>query len=237
MREERSDRVDGEDDAQTFEEALADLADGACNLLVVGAVPPAVTATATQRLFGESSPDQRRLLVRTHGSLDHSDCLEEGATPGQVEVLRHVLPSRSAAVSPDPHPAETRVETNRLSDLGRSVSDRILEYTRAASDPSTQDVYVCFDSLDDLLAEYDAEPVFRFVNMMAGQIGNVGGMGQFHLPVPLDSEAVALLAPVFDAVVELRVVDGELQQRWHLADGRVSSDWQPLESPEETLEG
>jgi len=228
-------------DESAFADALVELTGEPCNLLVVGAVPRHATVTACRRLFGDPSADRYRLLVYTHdGDVDVGDRLGAGPmgpSPGTASVVRHLIPSRSVEAVADPHPVETCVESGRLSELGRTVSDRILEFTRSTDDRSSREIRVCFDSLSAILAEYDTEPVFRFVNMMVGQIHDVGGVGLFHLPYPRDSEVVALLEPLFDGLVELRVVDGQIQQRWHLADRAVTSDWQPLEDTQKTTDG
>lgn len=216
----------------SFETALSGLDREGSNVLVVGAVPDSGTAAACRQLFGEPGPDQRRLLVYARdGDLDVRRRLYTGPAgprPGRFEVVRDVIPSRRAAVArSEPRAFETWVTSDRLSALGRTVSDRLLQYDQE-QDRSSVDIRVCFDSLAEILAEHETEPVFRFINMMIGQIRNVGGLGQFHLPIPRDSEQVSLLAGLFDAVVELRLVDGEYQQRWHLEDGDVVSDWHPL---------
>ncbi|WP_390204578.1 DUF7504 family protein [Halocatena marina] len=53
-------------------------------------------------------------------------------------------------------------------------------------------------------------------------------MMHVHLPVARDSELASLFEPLVDAVVELRVADGTPQQRWHLTDAAIPSDWTSL---------
>ena len=66
-------------------------------------------------------------------------------------------------------------------------------------------------------------------------------MCHVHLPVTPDSSVVDRFEPVFDATVEVRTVNhGEedennvdlrsaaTEQRWHLHDVDVDSDWLPL---------
>jgi hypothetical protein len=50
-------------------------------------------------------------------------------------------------------------------------------------------------------------------------------MAHFWLPRELDDEAVRVLEPLFDAVVELRLDGTELQQRWHFRDVDLTSEW------------
>jgi hypothetical protein len=61
--------------------------------------------------------------------------------------------------------------------------------------------------------------------MMTARIREENGMGHFHLRRSRDDEIVRLLDPLFDAVVEVRTTDGTVEQRWHLRDGDVTSDW------------
>ena len=74
-------------------------------------------------------------------------------------------------------------------------------------------------------AEYDPETVFRFVHIATNQIRGRTGMGHFRLPRDVDERPVRTYAPLFDAIIELRVDVGDLQQRWHFVEESFVSEW------------
>ncbi|MFC4548797.1 MULTISPECIES: DUF7504 family protein [Halorussus] len=213
---------DGGSGARSFGGALDDL-DEPRNVLVVGSVPREATAAACRKLFAGGAANRLGVLVSTQdcGGPSWHD------RPSDVEVIGYPVRRRGCASDDEePRPNETRVTDGRLSTLGRAVSGRILEAGGASDDVHATDVRVCVDALSDLLVEHEREPVFRFVNMMTGQLRNAGGIGVFHVPLPRESETVESLAPLFDAVAELRVAAEDYQYRWLSADG--PSDWRPL---------
>lgn len=76
-----------------------------------------------------------------------------------------------------------------------------------------------------LVADGDREQVFRLLHPLCAQLRSGRGMGHCHLPVAGDADVVRVFRPLFDAVVELRVSDGVTQQRWHLLEYDVESEW------------
>ena len=54
-------------------------------------------------------------------------------------------------------------------------------------------------------------------------------MGHVRLSRPLGAESVRLLAPLFDAIIELRLDGTEAVHRWHFRDAEVTSEWLPID--------
>ena len=87
---------------------------------------------------------------------------------------------------------------------------------------------LCVGSLEPLLADHDAEDVFRLLHVVTTRINHTGGMGHYHLPVDREHDAVSLLEPLFDALLEVRTRRGVVEQRWHFRDRDASSPWLPV---------
>ncbi|MFA1611049.1 DUF7504 family protein [Halobellus rubicundus] len=115
--------------------------------------------------------------------------------------------------------------------LGVEVGTAISELSEFAGGLGPAELRVAFDCTTSLLSAYDEPTAFRFLHVLANNIRRVDGMGHVRLPKPLDDETTRLLAPLFDAVVELRLDGTEPQQRWHFRDADVTSEWLPVDEP------
>ncbi|USZ68404.1 hypothetical protein NGM10_01370 [Halorussus salilacus] len=123
---------------------------------------------------------------------------------------------------------EVAVEGDDLRDLGVAVEDAIEGFEEGGARISPAELRVCFDSLTPLVEDYGDRDVRRFLLGVTETVERVDGMGHYHLPARYDSEVVGSLSPLFDAVVEVRRADGEIQQRWHLSDPDIATDWLAL---------
>jgi len=79
-----------------------------------------------------------------------------------------------------------------------------------------------------LVTDHDYRDVRRFLLGLTETVERLDGMAHYHLPAEYDSETVETLEPLFDAVVEVRRVETEIQQRWTLQDPDLTTDWLPL---------
>lgn len=224
----------GSDDE--FTEALADLKEEGCSLLVVGTVPEEATARVCRRMLGDADAGRReRLLVFTDAAADAAtDRLPHA--PGEptppATLIDHAATARSAVADQAAAPAGPtmpqalnvrRVESDDLGELGTAISRAIDDLARG--DPAPGEVRVCLDSLSPLLEGYDESVVFRFLHVLTGRVRQANALAHFHLPVPADAREARLLAPLFDATVEVRMADGRAEQRWELRDGDVETEW------------
>lgn len=116
-------------------------------------------------------------------------------------------------------------------ELGVEVGTAISELSEFAGGLDPAELRVAFDCTTTLLSTYDEATAFRFLHVLANNVRRVDGMGHVRLPKPLDDETTRLFAPLFDAVVELRLDGTDPQQRWHFRDADVVSEWLPIDSP------
>lgn len=232
--------------AAVFTRTLAGLKRRGSGLLLVG--PQPAMDEACNRFLGESQTEPRqRLLVRTDGDSHHADeaCTglgsavdcTGGSNDGTTKVIERVTHTRGAAIvsnsrrkktGTDTEPETTVLTSRSLPRLGITISEVIDEFDQGCSGLESGELRVCFDSLIPLLEEYDQEAVFRFLHILTARVRNVNGMAHFHLPAEMDSTIINTLAPVFDAVVEVRTTGGVAEQRWRLVQQDVTTDWLSL---------
>lgn len=220
----------GTTETAAFTQALASLKRRGSNLLVVGAANGDTHADACSRLLGENHVDRTRVFVSTDGTSAAAD--REARASGD-HVVEYATSTRGAAAAagtaadgPTLDGPDTTVTVEDLPSLGRAVADAIDEAGSDSLDPA--ELRVCFDSLRPLLEEHDEQEVFRFLHALTSEVRSVRGMGHYHLPVALDDRTVRTLRPLFDAVVEIRSQGGGAQQRWHLSEADITTDWLDL---------
>ena len=127
------------------------------------------------------------------------------------------------------YPGTTTPAPDSIAKLGVEISTAIDQLNSIAGGLEAAELRVAFDCATSLLAEYDESAVFRFLHVLANDIRRVEGMGHVRLTKPYGAEIVALLEPLFDAVVELRLDGTVPQQRWHFRDSDVTSEWLAVE--------
>lgn len=211
----------GERDSK-LADALSTLKREGCTLLVAGDVSDAVHARACEQMLGdESAGPRRRLFVRPAGG-------PAGATgdgSGQVAVVAGERALRSTSWSSVE--AERYVDGADLGTLCATIERSVAEIDRAAGGLDPAELRLCVDSVATLAETNDADSVFRFLHALTGLVRSVDGLAHVHYRVDGGEDAVAQFAPVFEATVELRLADGP-EQRWHLRDAGLSSEWLPL---------
>lgn len=130
--------------------------------------------------------------------------------------------------SSEPEFRQLSVESDTLRDLGTAVEETIEEFDAASEGLSPAELRLCFDSIMPLVADHEGRDVRRFLLGLTETVERFDGMAHYHLPSDYGSETVDELEALFDAVVEVRHADGELEQRWHLRDPDLTTDWVPL---------
>lgn len=204
--------------AETFADALADLKRHGSMLLVVGSGDRASLAAACRRLRGDAADDRRHLYVRPDES-----ALGPDAGPGD-RVVAYSTAARSASATADPSDGRTALVEGGLAALETEIAAAI-DTLRPEAGFEPSELRVCIGAADALLSAHDQERVFQFFHALGGRMHESRGMCHVHLPVAYDDEHVGTLSPLFDAVIEVR--RGE-EQRWHLQDPRLTTDWLPL---------
>lgn len=214
----------GTPDRSTFARTLSDLKREGSDILLVGDESDGAHEDVCRRLLGEDDDALRyRLFVLTRNGEDDGCTTAPAATAatGPVRVVR-----QAGAPTVDGEGAlTTTVDSEFLSALGMDFLDVVDEIVAESDGLEPAQLRVCFDSVRPLVERHRSETVFRLLHVMTARIREENGMGHFHLRLPRDHEAVRLLDPLFDAVVEVRTTDGTVEQRWHLRDGDVTSDW------------
>ena len=211
--------VDGSD-SSTFAQTLESLKREGCNILIVGASATAAHEAVCQRLLGDlSAHDRYRLTVTGEGVTYRSQTCHHGHAGSNTRVVAY----------PDgPTTAETDTPQNPLGTFGADFIDAIREIEADANGLEPAELRVCVDSLVPLLTEYETETVFKLLHLTSVSVKNAHGMGHYHLPVARDHDAVNLLEPLFEAIVEVRTRGERTEQRWHLRDQSTASDWLEL---------
>jgi hypothetical protein len=210
----------GVPESTTFSQELSALKREGSNILLVGDETDATHVCACRRLLGNASDDPRhRLLVFTE-EYDACERLSDGVGDSARVIFQQVDgPSDHSCLE------ESVVHSRLLSALGKEIIASVDEFEEGSDGLDPAELRICVDSLAPLLDEHAPENVFRLLHMVTSRVRQASGMGHFHLNVDRDDDAVHLLEPLFDAIVEVRT-DGETtEHRWHLRDREVSSGW------------
>jgi hypothetical protein len=229
--------VGNDRDEVGFEDALADLKRNGCAILVVGSVPPDAYHRVSRRMLGDASAgeERRRLLVVPDADRPAAveRLRESGRTdPSHAWVVTCNGTARSAAASAGSSadlPAIRRVETSFV-DLGEAITDSIERFRTVSGGLAPAELRVGVDALSALDAD-DTRAAFGFLHVLGAQVRRARGMAHVRLAREFDARETRTLAPLFDAVVELRLDGYRLEQRWHLDDRGVVSDWLPVDDP------
>ena len=217
---------DPSDETVAFTSALARLKREGSNLLVVGASSDAAHDEACDRFLGDEIGDRRRTFVST----ERGSCVPE-KVHRDADVINYESPTRSAAATTgttDGPELPTDDGIAGLSELGSAIVDSIQSADADAGGLEPAQFRLCLDSMRPLLEEHAERELFRFLHAVTNEVRAADGMGHYHLPVTYGSDTVRTLEPLFDAVVKVRSGPDGAQQRWHLRDVDVDSDWLPL---------
>jgi len=229
-----------------FGEVLQDLRAGGCNLLVVGDAPRRLFTEASASLLGGPEERRYRLLAITDASPGSvAERLPDptempGSYEETTEIVNHASPPRSVAEagrnadSPSLGDlSERRVVDPQLAGLQAELAEAMATFDAHAAGLDSTELRVAVDSLDALFEHYDEGVVRRCLQVVTGYVGDYAAMGHYVLTEPYGSERVRSLAGQFDAVVEIRPVDPakhdhHAEERWHVSEPDVTSDWLPM---------
>lgn len=217
--------------AGEFADALSRLQRDGGALLVVGATPGTTHERACGRMLG--SREQPRVVCRTDGSCSvgaayagPDDRLIELGVDARSAVASAGDAGGGATVGTETAPAAggpERVVAETPAEFGARVSEAVADLPDDVEDPR-----VCVDSLLPLVEALGEERAFEWYHSVSADVRAAGGVCHAHLPVARDEEIVARFEALVDATVELRLVDGQHEQRWFVHDS-VTSDWLPLQ--------
>jgi hypothetical protein len=238
----------------SFADALAEFKQRGSNLLVVGPPSDRARAAICRRLLGDASAGtRRRLFVETDGTASCLDDFDGPVTPETTRLVTRPTQTRSAraAESAPTGAAESTsgpavpgdssrsdadagrvarryVTDTALSTLAYAVSEEIAAFTEGDDTLDPAELRLCFDSLTPLVVDHDLDDFRRFLHAVTNRVRSCRGMAHYHLAAARDDDVVADLTPAFAAVVELRLDDDRPEQRWHVPDRDLHTDWLPL---------
>lgn len=223
----------GSDGEASFSGALRALKRRGSALLVVGAVPEEAHRTASRHMLGApaATPPRRRLVVTRESAREGARrrLRDSGPSgPGYTRLLACSTGTRGASSVPSSAPgggvAEAHADCHPR-ELGSAIRQQLEAFERAAGSLSPGELRVGFDPTPTLVEAGGLEGAFGFLHAFGWQVRSRNGMVHVQLPRSREDRATRTLAPLFDALVELRVCpDGGVQHRWDLR-GAGRSEW------------
>lgn len=214
-----------------FTQRLSKLKREGCNILLVGTE---ALSDGCARLLGESEARPRRRLFVTTDADSASvraklDSVGAHESRDSAVVVDWDANTQSASTDEDDG-QNLRVETveGDFKELGTTIESVVDGFEEATGGLVPSELRLCFDSLTPLVAEHELSSVSRFLLGLTETVERADGMAHYHLPADYDDATVEMLAPLFDAVVEVRHTDEAVQQRWHLSNPGITTDWLTL---------
>jgi hypothetical protein len=224
--------------ASIFRDTLSELKQQGGNLLVIGSTHENVHRQVCTQMLGDETAAPRRRLVVLSGSNNHTAINSFSTVQQQsssIRVIESSTRSRSAVSHEQSEQSQflkTYTTTGQLSELEEIIFTFITRYETLTDGLAPAELRVCFDSLLTIVKNYDYGTMTRFLRGVTEKIRRFGGLGHFHLPVARETDIIADLTSFFDILVELRVDEKTPQQRWHLCDSGVESEWLPASTPD-----
>lgn len=234
------------DDFTAFLSLLNELKATGCSLLVVGDAPREVFTRASSNLLGDTESIRHRVVAVTDATPESiaERLPDPDETPRPLSetarILNHSGAPRSVSADSGSDVTgdlagidETRIADPELQGLQAGLVDAIGEVASEATNLRPADLRVGVDSLGPLVDHYGEDAVRRCLRRVGGHVRHYNGMGHYVLAKEYDSEAVKSLLPDMDAAIELRAVDPvehdhDAQQRWHVPDRELVTEWTPL---------
>lgn len=202
-------------------------------LLVVGDVPDECYAPVSRQMLGDAEHGSRsRALVLGGRERPLVTDRFTRSSPGRdrLRLVTHGTTARSAVESAQGLPSNTpttHVDAADVEGLGHAVLDAVEALEGPGFEPA--ELRVGVDTVQTLFDVADEFTVFALVDLLSHRVRSADGMIHFRLPRPRDAYHVRLLESIVDAVVELRLNGDDVEQRWEVIDGDVTSPWTGVE--------
>lgn len=212
-------------DPDAFARRLERLKAAGSTQLVLGMDARARSAVSAQ-LIGAPAAGRRALFVllgRDRAVVENR--LPEGLSADDTRIVEYDF-YRSAARSTE---ARDHSTARRLDDL-EAVFDEVRQAMAAVSSETDDqlapgELRVCVDSLAPIVDGFDRPAVVGFLENLGSEVRSHRGMAHAVLPVPELSDGFDWLGSAFDAIVEARRVEGNVQERWLIPDDGLTTEW------------
>jgi hypothetical protein len=221
----------GPDGSITVEPSLAVLKRAGAAILLTGSVPEREFDRASARLLGARDEVRHPVFVLHGRNLEtaRNRLSMAGFPPASATVLDYRARARgaSAAASANAERAPNGDRGPRVVPVGGGTRT-LREAVRAAigdDAASPGEVRVCVDSLGSMIDSNGLAATREEIGGVCRLVRERRGIGHFSLDLDADSEEVEALAPLFDAVVELRPGDMGTEQRWRLTGTGHETGW------------
>lgn len=217
----------------SFAEALDQLKERGCLVLVVGAVGDDATYAGCRRLLGdELSHPRRRLFLTTDSDVSkhpgaratcgHSD-------PSDSRAITYMTTARTAtSVDPDASmQVDTAVVDGSIEWLTSATEAAVDDLEARAGDLEPGELRVCIDDLEAIIANDDDVEVVEFIRTLRQRVLDAHGMGHAHITRTAPGIPVDAILPFFDAILEVDSQE-DCRQRWHVRDAGITTEWLEL---------
>lgn len=224
---------DWTDDPETFTDALDDLKNEGCLLLVLESASSHASHAGCRRMLADDAlDDRRRLFVSTDDDASRQHGPRPGGSGGQRAITYRTVARGAVGVDAGAttDPPTTAVPTTTVRSDVDDLADAVEAEVDALAPPDGFDpgqLRVCVDALDELLSDADLLDVLEFTRTLRAVARDADGIAHVHVGTHVPAMAVEGLLPQFDAVVEV-ADDDDPRQRWHLPDESLSTEWLEL---------
>lgn len=234
------------DDFTAFLSLLNELKATGCNLLVVGDAPRELFTRASSQLLGDAERLRHRVVAATDATPESiAERLPDAdATPRPLtettRILSHAGAPRSVTTATNPDTSaefagirEICIADPELQGLQSGLVDAIDAVAGGTTNLRPADLRVGIDSLGPLVEHHGRDVVRRCLSMVGGHVRRHDGMAHYVFAEDYNSQRVQAFVSDVDAVIEIRPVDPvehdhDAQQRWHVPQRDLVTQWTPL---------
>ncbi len=214
------------------EPSLTGLKRSGGTLLVVGSVPEQELDRAASTLLGQPGATRSPTFVLHGQDIDtvRRRLSLAGFSPSEGTVIEHQTTARSAskADTGTPQFSGTDLDIVTISGELTSLCEAVRETVASHQPDSPDQLRVSVDSVRSILRSSSIRTAYDALEQMVQTVREKQGIGHFLFPVDADRDEVETFAPLFDAVVELRMNNVNLEQRWTLTGTGHRTTWFPI---------
>lgn len=217
----------------TVEDAVADLKEQGCAVLVTGQVSEEILARECRSLFGGSGADRYRVLALTDGR-EATDYLPVSSTSDDATWVINLEDQIRSVAANDPY-GPPNYDSPSTAALRWELGNAITHYR--TNDLDSGMVRLAIHSLSTLLDEDGDEQVYQLLGILNQQIRAINGMSHYIYPVANDREDISDLMEAcdIDIRIQLRKRRGVRlpEEKWVIPAEDAETEWVPFTDPEQ----